>query len=168
MKEIFRKEYLRRTKAVMKSRQHGRNKIIAINMLAMSLMRYGAGKIKWNVSAELDEIDRKTRKIMTMNMDFHPKSDINRLYVSWSKGGRGLIDSKNCVVTEENNLGWYVKNHVEPLLVAVKNTACEESMKPEEFKKHFSGKYLTIRPRERMDYESIVHEAVGRMGYSNS
>ena len=26
--------------------------------------------------------------------------------------------------------------------------------------------YLTIRPRGRMDYESIAHEAVGRMGYS--
>ena len=52
--------------------------------------------------------------------------------------GRGLIDCKNCVVTEENSLGWYVKNHVEPLLVAVKscNTipASAESVKPEEFK----------------------------------
>ena len=28
--------------------------------------------------------------------------------------------------------------------------------------------YLTIRPRERMDYEAIVHEAAGRMGYSDS
>ena len=27
---------------------------------------------------------------------------------------------------------------------------------------------LTIRPRGRMDYESIAHESVGRMGYSNS
>ena len=28
--------------------------------------------------------------------------------------------------------------------------------------------YLTIRPRGRMDYESIAHEAYGLMGYSNS
>ena len=121
----------------MKSRLHGRNKIIAINTWAVSLMRYGAGIIKWNV-AELDEIDRKTRKILTMNKEFHPKSDIDRLYVPRSKGGRGLIDCKNCVATEENNLGWYVKNHVEPLLVALKESntisGCEESMKPEEFK----------------------------------
>ena len=27
---------------------------------------------------------------------------------------------------------------------------------------------LKIRPRGRMGYESINHEAVGRMGYSNS
>ena len=28
--------------------------------------------------------------------------------------------------------------------------------------------HLTIRPRGRMDYESIAHEAVGRMDYLNS
>ena len=28
--------------------------------------------------------------------------------------------------------------------------------------------YLTVRPRIGMDYESIAHEAVGRVGYSNS
>ena len=61
MKECFRKEYLRRTKAIMKSRLHGRNKTMTMNTLAVSLMRYGAGIIKWNV-AELDEMDRKTRK----------------------------------------------------------------------------------------------------------
>ena len=137
MKECFRKEYLRRTKAIMKSRLHGRNKIMAMNTWAVSLMRYGAGIIKWNV-AELDEMDRKTQKIMTMNKEFHPKSDVDRLYVTRSKGGRGLIGCKSWVVTGENSLGWYVRNHDEPLLIAVKDSntipLCQESMKPNEFK----------------------------------
>ena len=111
---------------------------MAMNTWAVSLMRYGAGIIKWNV-AELDEMDRKTRKIMTMNKEFHPKSDVDRLYVTRSKGGRGLIGCKSCVVTEENSLGWYVRNHDEPLLIAVKDSntipLCQESMKPNEFKK---------------------------------
>ena len=84
-------------------------------------------------------MDRKTRKIMTMNKEFHPKSDVDRLYVMRSKGGRGLIGCKSCVVTEENSLGWYVRNHDEPLLIAVKDSntipLCQESMKPNEFKK---------------------------------
>ena len=46
MKENFRREYLRRTKLIMKSRLNGRNKIIAINTWAVSLMRYGAGIVK--------------------------------------------------------------------------------------------------------------------------
>ena len=57
MKENFLREYLRRTKLIMKSRLNGRNKIIAINMWTVSLMRYGAGILKWTKS-ELDEIER--------------------------------------------------------------------------------------------------------------
>ena len=104
MKEGVKKEYLRRAKAIMKSKLHGRNKIMAMNKWAVSLMRYGTGIVKWNV-AKLDEMDRKTRKIMAMNNEFHPKSDIDRLYVKRSRVGRGLIGCKCCVVTEENSLG---------------------------------------------------------------
>ena len=138
MKESFRKEYLRRTKVIMKSKLNGKNKIKAMNTWAVSSIRYGAGIIKWTV-AELDEMDRKTRKIMTINKEFHPKSDVDRLYVTRSKGGRGLIGCKSCVITEENSLSWYLMNHSEPLLIAVResNTLpnCDKAMKPIEFKK---------------------------------
>ena len=82
MKENFGREYLRRTKLIMKSRPSCRNNIIAINIWVVSLMRYGAG---------IDEIDRKTRKVMTMNKKLHPRSDVDRLYVSRMKGRRGFI-----------------------------------------------------------------------------
>ena len=55
----------------MKCRLNGRNKIIAINTWAVALMRYGAGIAKWTKN-ELDEIDRKTRKILTMNKGLCP------------------------------------------------------------------------------------------------
>ena len=50
----------------MKNTLSGRNQIMAMNTWVVSLMRYGAGIVKWTKS-ELDEIDRKTRKVMTMN-----------------------------------------------------------------------------------------------------
>ena len=71
MKEIFRTEYLRRFKLVMKSQLNGKNKIKVANTWAVSLMRYGAGTIKWN-KEELQEIDMKSRNIMTMNKELHP------------------------------------------------------------------------------------------------
>ena len=84
-------------------------------------------------------MDRKTLKIMTMNTEFHPKRDVDRIYVKQSKGGRGLVGCKSCVITEENSLGWYVRNHDEPLLIAFKDSnkipLCQESMKPSDFKK---------------------------------
>ena len=71
MKENFRKEYIRRIKVIMKSKPHGMNKLKAMNTWTVSLMRYGAGIIKWTVG-ELDEMDQKTRKFMTINKEFHP------------------------------------------------------------------------------------------------
>ena len=56
MKDIFRAEYLRRFKLVMKSQLNGKKKIRAANTWAVSLTRYGAGTVKWN-KEELQEID---------------------------------------------------------------------------------------------------------------
>ena len=47
-------------------------------------------------------VDRKARKIMTMNGALHPKSDIDRLYLGRKNGGRGLISFEYCVRAEEN------------------------------------------------------------------
>ena len=58
---------------------------------------------------------------MTIIKEFHPKSDIDRLYVPRSKGGRGVLGRKSCIMTEENSLGWYIKHQEETLLVAVRN-----------------------------------------------
>ena len=68
MKLEFRAEYMRRLKLIMKSKLHGRNKIKAINTWAVSLLRYGAGIIEWT-KEDLQKMDRKTRKVMTMNRD---------------------------------------------------------------------------------------------------
>ena len=48
MKDIFKTENPRRFKLVMKSQLIGDNNITAANTWAVSLMRYGAGTIKWN------------------------------------------------------------------------------------------------------------------------
>ena len=65
----------------MKSQLNGKNKIKAANTWAVSLMRYGAGTIKWN-KEELQDI-------MTMKKELHPRSDVARVYLSRKKGRRG-------------------------------------------------------------------------------
>ena len=121
---------------LMKSRLSSRIKIIAINTWAVSLVRFDARIVKWTES-ELNEIDRKTRKVMTMSKELYPKSDADRLYVSRMEGGRRLIECKMCVKAEENSLGWYVKHHIEPLTVVVRRSNTvpnENSTQPKEFK----------------------------------
>ena len=96
MKEIFLKEYLRCIKLIMRSKLNVRNKIMAVNTWAVSLMRYGAGIIGWN-TIELQKLDRKTRKTMTINKELHPRGGVARIYVSRRKEGRGLISCESCV-----------------------------------------------------------------------
>ena len=73
----------------------------------------------WKID-ELKILDRTTRKTLTMYGAFHPKSDIDRLYVKRRDGGRGLISIEDCVRSEENNLGLYVRDSEENLLKGVK------------------------------------------------
>ena len=122
---------------ILKSKLNGRNKITPLNTWAVSILRYGAGILKWNKN-ELQETDRKTRKLKTINNELHPQSDIARLHVSRKNGGRGLIGCENRVKSEENSLGWYLKNNLEPLLAAVRTsriTTHEETIDPKELKK---------------------------------
>ena len=70
--------------------------------------------MKWTKS-EFDEIEKRTRKVMTLNKKLHHRNDVDRLHVSRMGGGREMIGCKMCVEAEENSLGWHVKHHIELL-----------------------------------------------------
>jgi hypothetical protein len=137
MKEKTRREYFRRLKLVLKSKLNGKNKIMGINAWAVAVIRYGGGVLNWR-DGELKAIDRKTRKFLTMFGALHPKSDVDRLYLTRKRGGRGLIACERCIKSELNSLGWYIKHSVEPLLEEVKRSKVIEAdgcMGKAEFKK---------------------------------
>ena len=46
---------------------------------------------------QLQEVGRKSRKIMTIYKELHPRSDVARIDVPRKKGGRGLISCESCV-----------------------------------------------------------------------
>ena len=83
-------------------------------------MRYGAGALECRVD-ELKELDRKTRKLLTMHKELHPKNDLDRLYISRKEGGRELMSCESTIRSEENNLGWNLKNSDQNLLQGVKH-----------------------------------------------
>ena len=118
MKSQISKTYFRRVRNILKSKLNGGNIISSINSRAVSVIRYGAGVIKWT-KLELQDLDRKTRKIMTMYGAHHPKADVDRLYIKRADGGRGLIGVEDCVRMEINSLKEYVQNADEELMIAV-------------------------------------------------
>ena len=118
MKDKITREYKRRLRLILRSKLNGRNKITAMNTWAVAVIRYGAGILDWK-DRELKCLDRGTRKLMTMYGAFHPKSDVDRLYLKRHDGGRGLISIEHCVRAEENSLGFYVLNSTEMLIKGV-------------------------------------------------
>ena len=92
----------------------------------MAVIRYGAGIIGWS-KEEVRSLDRATRKMMAMKSALHPKGDVDRLYVPRVKGGRGLISCESYVRSEENSLGWSLKNATEEVLVGAKTVVVIET-----------------------------------------
>ena len=100
-------------------------------------MRYGSGVLKWRFD-ELKELDRKTRKLLTIHKGLHPKSDVERLCVSRKEGERGLVSCETKIRSEENSFGWYLKNSNENVLQGVKHVRIlkfKESVPKKVFKK---------------------------------
>ena len=54
------------------------NVILAINSRAVSIARYEAGILSWT-KTELEQLDRRTRKLMTMHGAHHSKADVTVL-----------------------------------------------------------------------------------------
>ena len=159
MKEKFSKEYLRRLRLILRSKLNGRNKIMAVNTWVASVMRYGAGILRWNTD-ELKSLDRRNRKFMTMHGALHPKSDIDGVYLCREMGGRGLISCEGCIRMEENNLGWYVRNSVESLtegVKAAKTIEYKDTVNKKEFKQSSMREKKELWKNKRM-YGQFVRE----------
>lgn len=119
MKSRSMSEYKKRVRKILKSKLNAGNIIKAINTWAVPVLRYTGGIINWT-REELDNLDRKTRKLMTANKALHPKSDVDRLYLSRKEGGRGLIQVRQTIEEEEKSLYEYINNSQEAALIQVR------------------------------------------------
>ena len=131
---------------MLNSKLNGRNKITEINTWAVAVLRYGAGILK-RTKDEIKELDRKTRKKMTMSGAFNLNSDVDRLYIPRNKGGSGLIGCADCKRSEENGLGWYIKNSEEQFLNGVRQVEIidtENCKSKEEFKQNIKEHKMRV------------------------
>ena len=93
---------------ILKSELSAKNKITAIGALVVPVLRYSFGIINWR-SEEIKQIDRKSRKILTMYNMHNPKADIDRLHVKRKEGGRGLVQIEMAHKAEIINTAKYLK-----------------------------------------------------------
>ena len=75
------------------------------------------------------------------------------IYLSRKMGGRGLISCEGCIRMEENNLGWYVRNSVEPLIESVKaaeKIECNDTVNKKEFTQRWLSENKELWKNKRM------------------
>ena len=97
----------RRVKKVLKSSSKGGNTVKAINTWTVAAGRYSAGILNWTAE-ELNAMDRKTRKLMTMSDASHLWVEVDRLYVTWREEGKSWISVDDVVRVEGHSLSDYL------------------------------------------------------------
>ena len=78
-------EYYHCIRKVLSSKLHGRNKFIALNAYALPVISYTGGVVPWKDN-ELDVINRRVRKLITIHQGLHPHSDVTQLYLPRNLG----------------------------------------------------------------------------------
>ena len=119
MKDKVGKEYKRRIRKILESKLNGGNIIKAINTWVIQILRYSAAFLDWTIN-DLQEMDRRTRKLMTMHNALHPRSNVDRLYIPRGEGGRGLRSVEDTVNLAKLRLQEYVEMSDERLVSAAK------------------------------------------------
>ena len=119
MKENAKIEYYKQVRKILETKLNGGNIITEINTWAISLLRYSAAFLDW-ARAEFEQMDRRTRKFMTMHRALNPKSDVARIYLSRKEGGRGLISVEDIAKLAILGLERYALTSEEVLLIAAR------------------------------------------------
>ena len=88
MREKVWKKCFRRVRSILRSELNARNRIDAINSLALPVTE-SFTIINWSLT-EIKNVDTKIRKLLTIHQMHHPKSDINRLHLPRKEGGRRI------------------------------------------------------------------------------
>ena len=89
LRERLRREYFLRVKVVLRTELYGQNKILAINGFTLPVLTYAFGVIHWGWGwgcTDLQRLDRRTRKLLSMHGVHHPAADVDRLYCPCSDG----------------------------------------------------------------------------------
>ena len=102
---------------ILETKLDGGNIMTGINRWTISLLRHFASFLDFT-GAELEQMDRKTRKLMTMHRALNAKSDVAGIYLSRKKKGRGLISVEDTVKLGILGLQRYVLTSEEGLFIA--------------------------------------------------
>jgi hypothetical protein len=118
-KEKLKKGYVRRLRLILNQELSTKNKMQAIASLTVPVLRYSFGFINWH-QEEIQKLNRKTRKMLTIRGQHHPRADIDLSYAPRKEGERGLMQVEGAYIAVTLNLVEYVGSKEDPLIQIVR------------------------------------------------
>jgi hypothetical protein len=115
----LKEEYVRRLRLILNKELSAKNRMQAIGSLAVPVLRNSFGFVNWH-REEIQKLDIKTRKMLTIHGQHHPRADTDHLYVPRKEGGRGLLQVEGAHIAQTLNLVEYVENKEDPLIQIVR------------------------------------------------
>ena len=122
---------------LMNSELNARNRIAAINTLAVPVVLYSYGIINWKLN-EIQDLDKMTRKQLCMNWMLAKKADVDRIYLQCQEGGRSLMNLEKKYKATMVGLHKYMIN--------------KEDSQIQTVLRHHTGKALHSIPKEAEAY----------------
>ena len=92
---------------VTKSELNVINRVEAINTIAMTVEAYIFNIVDWKLE-EIRRLDRKARKLLTLQRMHYPKADVNGMYYFRKESSRGLIQLEITYKTATKGLNTYL------------------------------------------------------------
>lgn len=80
---------MNRLRKIWSSKLSDCSKVIIHNSFARPVITLTVGTVDWTID-DINHLDIKMKKILSMTSNFHPNSDIDKLYISRTKEGRRL------------------------------------------------------------------------------
>ena len=118
MRDKITTQYFKRLKAICKTELTPKNKIQAINQLAIPVITYGFGVIDWPQGL-INDIDVRTRKLLNIYKVTYKNSCLDRIYLPRSEGGLGLTEVNQSFKSSIVALGQYLHTSNDPLIKIV-------------------------------------------------
>ena len=107
MRVLHKEECITTIKKILKTKLNPKNKILAINMIAIPKIQYSFGIIEWP-QHEINTIDVQIRKLLCQNKVIYKDQSHARMYLPRAQGGMGLIEVDTCYKATIASLGQYI------------------------------------------------------------
>ena len=126
-------------KVKIRKELNARNKIAAINTLAVPVILNSYEVIDWKLD-EIQDLNRMTRKQLCMNQMLAKKADVDRIYLPCQEGGRSLMNLEKEYKATMIGLQTYMTNKDD---VQIKAVLRHQNLKPLHSVPKEAEKYLT-------------------------